>query len=314
MFVLISFLFTYVIIYVSLPLLNKFLLDIPNARSSHLSPKPTGGGFSFVLVATILMTITNNYLPLLCLPLAISGFIDDLFNINFKIRYLIQFIVGICILFYSQFLVNNQLNYNHFLEIILTLFLAFLITSIINFSNFMDGMDGLLSSSLIVVFITAAFKIDSSAWILVGALLAFLIWNWSPSKLFMGDVGSTFLGAILIGLALMADSWQQSLMIMMPSIPLLGDACICVIRRFFAQEDIFKAHSLHLFQRLYQAGWTHSRISINYFLSTFFVSIGVYFDSWIIIFMSLLVISIYAFYLERKVAIPFKLSILKSRL
>ena len=201
------------------------------------------------------MYSTGNYLPLICLPLALIGLLDDTFHVNFIIRYFIQFVVALFIIANSNIFLNNIIITDLVPLIIIYLFLAFFITSIINFSNFMDGVDGLLSSSLIIVFIIDAIKIDSSILILVGSLLAFLKWNWHPSKLFMGDVGSTFLGAMLIGISLNAENLELSLMTLMPAIPLLSDAAICVIRRFIAKEKIFEAHSLHLFQRLYQSGW-----------------------------------------------------------
>ena len=148
---------------------------------------------------------------------------------------------------------------------------------------------------------------------MVGALLAFLKWNWHPSKLFMGDVGSTFLGAMLIGVSLNAENLELSCMTLMPAIPLLLDAAICVVRRFFASENIFEAHSLHLFQRLYQSGWSHTKISIYYLLSTTLVGIQVLLNSWVLIFCSIVSIIIYAFYLDQKVAVPFKTSIKNSK-
>ena len=258
-FFLISFFATYFVIYLILPILRKHLLDIPDKRSSHFLETPTGGGITFIVVSTTVLYFSGNYLPLICLPLALIGLLDDIFNVNFIIRYLIQFIVAIFIIVNSQIFENIGVNLEILPIVFIYLFLAFFITSIINFSNFMDGADGLLCSSIIIIFIIDSIKIDSSVLILVGALLAFLKWNWQPSKLFMGDVGSTFLGAMLIGISLNAESFELSLMTLMPAIPLLLDAAICVVRRFFAKEKIFEAHSLHLFQRLYQSGWSHSK-------------------------------------------------------
>ena len=313
-FFLISFFATYFVIYLILPVLRKYLIDIPDKRSSHSLETPTGGGVTFIIVSTIVMYFSGNYLPLICLPLALIGLLDDIFNVNFIIRYFIQFVVALFIIGNSQVFVNIGIN-NEILPVILIyLFLAFFITSIINFSNFMDGVDGLLSSSIIIIFLVDAIKIDSSAFILVGTLLAFLKWNWHPSKLFMGDVGSTFLGAMLIGISLNAKNLELSLMTLMPAIPLLLDAAVCVVRRFFAKENIFEAHSLHLFQRLYKSGWSHSKISIYYLLSTSVVGIVVLLNSWALIFTSLGTIILFAFYLDQKVAVSFKKSIINSKL
>ncbi len=313
MYFLTSFSATYAAIYFLLPVLRKYLLDIPNSRSSHSLKTPSGGGVAFVIVSAVVMFISGNYLPIICLPLALIGFLDDIFNVNFIIRYFIQFVVALLIIGNSNVFENIGISTEIAPIILIYLFLAFFITSIINFSNFMDGADGLLSSSLIIIFIIDAIKIDSSVFILVGALLAFLKWNWHPANLFMGDAGSTFLGAMLIGISLYAENLEVSLMTLMPAIPLLLDAAVCVVRRFFAKEKIFEAHSLHLFQRLYQSGWSHSKISIYYLLSTSFVGITVLLNSWSLIFASLGTIIIFAFYLDQKVAIPFKKSIINSK-
>jgi UDP-N-acetylmuramyl pentapeptide phosphotransferase/UDP-N-acetylglucosamine-1-phosphate transferase len=314
MYFLISFLATYFAIYLLLPILRKYLIDIPNNRSSHSLKTPSGGGVTFILVSTVFMFINGNYLPIICLPLALIGLLDDILNVNFIIRYLIQYLVALVIIGNSNIFENIGINNEILPLIFIYLFLAFFITSIINFSNFMDGADGLLGASIIIIFLIDAIKIDSSVLILVGTLLAFLKWNWHPSKLFMGDVGSTFLGAMLIGISLNAESLELSLMTLMPAIPLLLDAAVCVVRRFFAKENIFEAHSLHLFQRLYQSGWSHSKISIYYLLSTSLVGIQVLLNSWALIITSLGTIIVYAFYLDQKVAVPFKTSIVNSKL
>ncbi len=314
MYFLISFLATYFAIYLLLPILRKYLIDIPNNRSSHSLKTPSGGGVTFILVSTVFMFINGNYLPIICLPLALIGLLDDILNVNFIIRYFIQYLVALVIIGNSNIFENIGINNEIFPLIFIYLFLAFFITSIINFSNFMDGADGLLGASIIIIFLIDAIKIDSSVLILVGTLLAFLKWNWHPSKLFMGDVGSTFLGAMLIGISLNAESLELSLMTLMPAIPLLLDAAVCVVRRFFAKENIFEAHSLHLFQRLYQSGWSHSKISIYYLLSTSLVGIQVLLNSWALIITSLGAIIVYAFYLDQKVAVPFKTSIVNSKL
>ena len=314
MYFVISFLATYCDIYLILPILRKYLIDIPNNRSSHSLKTPSGGGVTFILVSTVFMFINGNYLPIICLPLALIGLLDDILNVNFIIRYLIQYLVALVIIGNSNIFENIGINNEILPLIFIYLFLAFFITSIINFSNFMDGADGLLGASIIIIFLIDAIKIDSSVLILVGTLLAFLKWNWHPSKLFMGDVGSTFLGAMLIGISLNAESLELSLMTLMPAIPLLLDAAVCVVRRFFAKENIFEAHSLHLFQRLYQSGWSHSKISIYYLLSTSLVGIQVLLNSWALIITSLGTIIVYAFYLDQKVAVPFKTSIVNSKL
>ncbi len=312
LYYLACFILTTFLLLILQPFLRKYFLVKPNLRGSHTNPTPTGGGISFVLVSSFGMLFLRNYIPIICLPLGIIGFIDDLKDVDFRLRFLFQFSTGLAICFCSKFLLNDNFNINNFTLIATYFFIAFLVTSIINFTNFVDGIDGLLTLSLIIIFSVSAIKINTSIWVIVSTLLAFLLFNWQPSKVFMGDVGSTYLGAIYSSFLIQATSLQDSFFVLLPSIPILADAFLCVIRRFFAKQNIFKAHSLHLFQRLYQAGWSHSEISILYGLAAF--SLGI---CSLLNFLSLsilLIISIFliGFYLDRKVAISFHSSLIQS--
>ena len=312
-YILIPFILTNLTIKILKPYLRKYLMDFPNHRSSHNDPKPTGGGLSFVLVSTFCMVYNNYYLPLFCLPLAISGFVDDFRNTNFKVRYLIQFLTGLLIIYQSNYFLKLGFENNPILLLICYLFLAFCITSIINFSNFVDGIDGLLSSCFLVLFIIASIKTNISILVIVSSVFAFIIWNWYPSKLFMGDVGSTFLGAFYSGLIFNEPNLRASILLIMPSVPILFDAFFCVIRRFFAGEEIFKAHSLHLFQRLYQAGWSHSKISMYYCTATILVGFASLLNSISLCILLIFLTLFYGYYLDQRVAISFNNSLLKSK-
>ena len=112
----------------------------------------------------------------------------------------IQIITSIILLFVSE----TQLIFNFseiFLVKVLCLFLViFIATGIINFINFMDGVDGLVGICMSIIFIFAGISFYNDIWPLITSILGFLIWNWKPAKIFMGDCGSTFLGAVYVGL------------------------------------------------------------------------------------------------------------------
>ena len=114
-----------------------------------------------------------------------------------------------------------------------------------------------------IVFLLGAVLINNNFLIVVGSLLGFILWNWDPSKIFMGDVGSTFLGALLVGL-LLTDSKNinNAFFVIIASAPLIGDSLICILRRIYNRQKIFDAHSSHLYQRLFQAGWSHGSVAI----------------------------------------------------
>ena len=138
----------------------------------------------------------------------------------------------------------------------------------------MDGIDGLVSGCMLVIFITLSFLGFKTLLPLIASLSIFLFWNWSPSKLFMGDSGSTYLGGIFFGYLLQIKDLNTLFAVLIISSPLMGDAFICVIRRFLAKKDIFSAHRSHLYQRLNRAGFSHSKVSLIYILATLLLSIS----------------------------------------
>ena len=125
-------------------------------------------------------------------------------------------------------------------------------------------MDGLVGSVRQISALVTCIQINAPfpIWALEGSLLAFLIFNWSPAKVFMGDVGSTFLGGIFAGLNLQLNSWTIALAILLINGPLLCDSFTCLLRRIYAGHRIFQPHRLHLFQRLHRAGMNHSQVSL----------------------------------------------------
>ena len=301
-----------------LPNLRRGLLDQPNARSSHILPTPRGGGVAFVLVASAASAICGfgaaffarpglpgsqlavAALPLLALPLSVVGFLDDRHNLAAGLRYGVQLATALLVILVSPLPLP-------WLGLPL---LLIAVTALINFTNFMDGLDGLVAGCMAVAIGAVAIALGAPwpVWALVGSLLGFLLWNWSPAKVFMGDVGSTFLGAVFAGLVLQAPSWPEALSLLLVATPLLGDACLCVPRRLLAGQRVFQAHRLHLFQRLHQAGWPHARVSSLYIGATALLALALLLGGlpWLItlsVFELLLGI-----WLDQKVAVPFAIA------
>jgi UDP-N-acetylmuramyl pentapeptide phosphotransferase/UDP-N-acetylglucosamine-1-phosphate transferase len=208
--------------------------------------------------------------PLLALPLALVGFLDDRYSLPVSLRFGVQFATSLVVILFSP-LVTPSVG-----QLPLVALLVLAVTAVINFTNFMDGLDGLVAGCMAVVMAAAAIQLSASwhIWALVGALLGFLPWNWTPAKVFMGDVGSTFIGAMFAVLVLQASSWSEALSLLLVATPLLGDACLCVPRRLMVGQQVFQAHRLHLFQRLHQAGWPHARVSSLYIAATAVLAIA----------------------------------------
>lgn len=287
--------------------LSQRFLDHPNFRSSHQKPTPRGGGIVFVVIASLASAVSllidyNLNFPisgifLLAVPLALVGFLDDWINLSVEIRFVVQIFVSLLIAFIGAL----TLTWIAFPLVLIA------ITAVINFTNFMDGIDGLVAGCMVVAISALSHALNApwSVWALVGSLLGFLIWNWSPAKVFMGDVGSTYLGAVFAGLVLQAANWTETFCYLLVITPMMADACICTLRRWCAGQSLFKAHRLHLFQRLHQAGWPHTRVSLTYIFATAALSIAMLAGglSWV---LSLAVIEILlGVWLDQRVAVPF---------
>ena len=307
-----SLLVTFLSTYFLIPKLRVHLLDKPNYRSLHSKTKITGGGISFVLSSSILTYFIDNNLFIVCLPLALIGFFDDLYKLGTKLRYFSQVLTSLMIIYQCQFILDYLDNFNKLTYFSILIFLIIFITAIINFINFMDGMDGLVASCLFLVFSFAALRIDLTLIIISGGLLGFVFWNWEPSKIFMGDTGSTFLGAILAGSFLKANDFVSFLDLLICSSPLLMDALVCILRRFIAKENVFSPHTLHLYQRLYKAGWSHCRVSTQYFLATLVLILSCLSNNLALKITCICIVYAYAFYLDQKCAKSFLFSISKS--
>lgn len=284
-----------------IPLLSLCLLDQPNARSSHQLPTPRGGGVAFVLVGSIAAALLGSWLPLLCLPLALVGFLDDRHNQPAALRYGVQVATALVLLLISPW-------HLPLIGVLPWLLLLIAGTAVINFTNFMDGLDGLEAGCMAVLFAVAALTGTPALWPLVGSLLGFLFWNWSPAKVFMGDVGSTFLGAVFAGVVLQQASFTAALGLLLVATPLLADACLCVPRRLLAGQLVFQAHRLHLFQRLHQAGWPHARVSSLYIGATAVLALALLWGGlpWLITLAAFeLLLGIW---LDQRVAVPFAIA------
>ena len=300
-----------------LPFLRKKLLDIPNHRSSHLQPTPRGGGIVFVLITFIVILFSlvfsfglNSidysfyFVILFSAPLAFVGFVDDNSSLPAFFRYLMQLLTAASLLLISP-LFSPSFSYP-----LIYIFLLVTITAVINFVNFMDGLDGLVASCMSVAIAGILIKVSAPLplWILVGTLFGFLILNWSPAIVFMGDVGSTFLGAVFAGLVLHAHTFLDALSMIFVVTPLLGDAAVCVFRRWVVGQHIFQAHRLHLFQRLNQAGWPHARVSLTYMSATAVLAVAMLAGGFFLVSVIAPLVLLVGVWLDQRIAVPFSVA------
>ena len=255
---------------------NKKIFDNPNERSSHRKPVPKGGGIIVIGVTIIELVVIFNYkdetyLPLIIatLVLAAISWIDDLRELPASLRLTAQFIA----VTYVLFMMSPSEPYFH--GIIPTWFelviIAFIWVWFINVFNFMDGIDGITAVEtisigtglfLIILISGGRSEIGLSGLVLAASALGFIWWNWSPSQLFLGDVGSIPLGFIIGWLLLQilpTPLWPISIII-----PLyyLSDATITLIIRCLNKERFWLPHRQHYYQLATSRGLSHAHVSM----------------------------------------------------
>lgn len=294
------------------------LLDIPNERSSHREPTPRGGGLGFILAFALTSAIAAVtaifpvsleevfWLGLVLTPLTIVGVIDDRADVPARIRYLVQVTAASFAVYHWGEFPQPWLTDQGKIAVAIAMGLTLIgMTALINFYNFMDGLDGLVAGVSAIQLTFLALSLNQPLFgLLVAGLLGFLVWNWSPAKIFMGDAGSTVLGAS-IAIALLHSptptvGWSHLAI----TLPLVSDAIYTLTRRLLKGENIFQAHRSHLYQRIQLAGWSHAQVAITYMLWTMIVGmmIGIWgtVGSWVSLILSVCAIAIGEIYLQTK--------------
>jgi len=260
-------------------------LDIPNERSSHRTPTPRGGGIAFVAASLIgflllLLDDTLDHADLLAICcagiiVAIAGHLDDRQKISGATIRLVFHAIGAIVLvvaigFPSQISVfDRTINTGIIGSLLGVVYLVWLL----NLFNFMDGTDGIAASEAIFVCVAGAvlnfhvlsnINFSAAAIVLAASTFGFLLYNWSPAKIFMGDVGSGYLGITIGGLSLMAAKQQFELLwvwIILLAV-FVSDATITLIRRLARKQKPHVAHRSHAYQHLAIRFNSHAKVSL----------------------------------------------------
>ncbi|WP_460092252.1 MraY family glycosyltransferase [Pseudomonas sp. S2_E02] len=249
--------------------LARSMLDVPNDRSSHTMPTPRGGGVSIVLTflgALLALWSTGVIGVDFFLGAAVAGglvaligFMDDHGHIAARWRLLGHFGAAVWVLVWTGGLAPVTLFGSSFdLGWIGHIFALFYLVWMLNLYNFMDGIDGLASVEAISVCGSVCLLYwlsgqQSLVWaplLLSMAVLGFLLWNFPPAKIFMGDAGSGFLGVILGVLSLQATAINPDFL--WGWLILLGvfivDATFTLLRRLLRGDKVYEAHRSHAYQ------------------------------------------------------------------
>jgi UDP-N-acetylmuramyl pentapeptide phosphotransferase/UDP-N-acetylglucosamine-1-phosphate transferase len=261
--------------------LGRALLDVPGPRSSHVRPTPRGGGVGIVLgflLGLLLWTLSGNALSPRALGwlagavlVASVSLVDDLRGLTAPLRFGIHLLAALLLT-----LAGVQQGD---LPLIIALALAFgWVALVTNIYNFMDGIDGLAGSQAIVAGLALAVAgglVHNPLVAAGGALIAasaagFLLHNVPPpARLFMGDVGSTFLGFNFAGLSLLGNlgvgggrlPFEFGVVVLAP---FLFDGVVTLARRIVRGERWFEAHRSHYYQRLVLGGLRHGQVTTIY--------------------------------------------------
>ncbi|PKO04738.1 MAG: hypothetical protein CVU41_15350 [Chloroflexi bacterium HGW-Chloroflexi-3] len=276
-------------------LTKRRVIDLPNERSSHSVPTPRGGGLVIVMislaVALVSMFLSQNWKEGLVFVIVGSGVAwigwqDDVKSLSPKVRFLLQGLAALATILglgYFDSITIPLLGELHLGLIGIPITLLW-IMGLINTYNFMDGIDGISGSVALtaamgwMLFLGVNGQFSSPIfWIalaIAASNLGFLGHNWSPARIFMGDVASTFLGYCFAVLPLLSvnkvpDAFLLGVIVMWAYIL---DTLITFIRRLFKRERVFSAHRTHIYQRLVISGYQVPTITSLYLLLT---SLGV---------------------------------------
>ncbi|MEI8054799.1 MAG: glycosyltransferase family 4 protein [bacterium] len=297
--------------------IKKNLLDHPNSRSSHLIPVPRGGGVVFPVLWTVFLLILYflgfvkaSYLSIFLPPvflICFISFIDDKYQLAARWRFLAQ--LGAAI--YSLIAVGGFSSID--LGVV-TIYWAwfgyiFMVLALLwstNLYNFMDGIDGIAAIEALFVFgfggyfiwCAGGFALAYVIWGIASIVAGFLMWNKPPAKIFMGDVGSTLLGFLVVLFGLVGEIWYRVpflLWVILYGV-FLFDATVTLFRRAKHGEIWYQAHRLHAYQRLQLQRWSHGKvvigvIAINVILAGFAI-LAFYFPQYILISLVMAIITL----------------------
>lgn len=265
------FILTYILLKVLIKNASNIgLVDVPNKRSAHKIAVPRGAGivFGFVFILGILIfyffnnnTFTHTYILLSLFLVYFIGIYDDIKDTSSSLKFLF-IIIAACIAYFDGFAITSLGNYFGYELSLGYLSLPFTIFAVVGFTNALnltDGLDGLAGTISIIMLLGLMFigvTHDDATLIfipllLIASLLSFLLFNWFPAKIFMGDSGSLFLGFTISILSIYALEYINPVSILfLAAIPML-DTLIVMRRRKQRKQSLFVADKNHLHHILF---------------------------------------------------------------
>lgn len=278
---MINFLFAFVLSLVTLVLLLKtplgnLALDQPNERSLHSQPVSRTGGLAIMIPVLIMWLFIGASKAWIWIPALLLGvsLLDDIYSLSVLKRLGVQ-------VFASFIFIKLQIPNIPWLEFLIILLATIWIT---NLYNFMDGSDGLAGGMTLFGFGAYAVTAYSGentqlavmCAVVSSASLAFLIFNFYPAKIFMGDAGSIPLGFLAGAIGIYGwkiELWPVWFPVLVFS-PFIVDATATLIKRLIKRESFWKAHRDHYYQRLVRMEWGHGKTAITEYVLMLLVAVS----------------------------------------
>jgi FlaA1/EpsC-like NDP-sugar epimerase/UDP-N-acetylmuramyl pentapeptide phosphotransferase/UDP-N-acetylglucosamine-1-phosphate transferase len=246
-----------------LPRAQRWFLDLPNHRSLHANPIPRVGGIAMIPAALVSVALWAGYFEIVLVAAALMALslLDDWRDVSASARLLGHLACA----FAAVWLLLPDM------PVVYVIVLTVAVAWVTNLFNFMDGADGLAGGMALIGFGAYAAAaapthspLAAAALAVSGAAAAFLLFNFPPARVFMGDAGSIPLGFLAAVLGLIG--WRAGLWpLWFPLVvfgPFTVDASVTLARRMVRGERVWEAHRSHYYQRLILSGWTHRRAAL----------------------------------------------------
>lgn len=290
-----SLILTYLMIKISK---NMNIMDVPNERSVHKKPTPLLGGIAIFLSFLFGFILFGNQNPLMISILIASflilllGIFDDIKPIKARYKFVIHILVALIVVFYGGLKLTHvdifglSLNFKWMSPYITIL----IIVGIINAVNLIDGLDGLCAGISSIYFLTIGVialilnKFNGLdiilSFIMLGATLGFLVFNYPPAKIFMGDTGSTFLGLMISVIMLLGFKTVTLTSFLIPLVLLIlpiTDTLFAIIRRALNKKPIGQADKEHIHHQLLKHLSTRKTILVIYVVDLIFSVVSIFY-------------------------------------
>lgn len=277
---------------------NMNIMDIPNERSVHKKPTPLLGGTAIFLSFLFGFILFGNQNPLMISILIASflilllGIFDDIKPIKARYKFVIHILVALIVVFYGGLKLTHidifslSLNFKWMSPYITIL----IIVGIINAVNLIDGLDGLCAGISSIYFLTIGVialilnKFNGLdiilSFIMLGSTLGFLVFNFPPAKIFMGDTGSTFLGLMISVIMLLGFKTVTLTSLLIPLVLLIlpiTDTLFAIIRRALNKKPIGQADKEHIHHQLLKHLSTRKTILVIYVVDLIFSVVSIFY-------------------------------------